>query len=67
VTKHVGMLVRLAWCPQAACAGAGPDVFFDPEPEAQDAARAICGSCRVRGACGAWAIAQAIRESIFGA
>jgi WhiB family redox-sensing transcriptional regulator len=64
--KRVQMLVRPEWWGQAACAGVGPSVFFDPTPDAEEAAKAICGQCPVAGPCLAWAIEQGLDVGILG-
>jgi WhiB family transcriptional regulator, redox-sensing transcriptional regulator len=60
------MLVRPEWWPHAACAGVGPEVFFDPTARSEEAAKAICASCEVLEPCRAWAIEQQIGEGVFG-
>ena len=46
------LLGRPGWHVFAACAGAGPDVFFETEPESLDAARRVCRRCPVAVECG---------------
>ena len=66
MAKQVEMLVRPDWWKRAACAGVGPDVFFEPDPEAEQAAKAICASCTTAHECRDWAIAHRISFGIFG-
>jgi WhiB family transcriptional regulator, redox-sensing transcriptional regulator len=40
-----------AWHFAAACAGLGPDLFFDRSPRSVAGAKRICGSCPVVDAC----------------
>jgi WhiB family redox-sensing transcriptional regulator len=44
----------------------GPDLFFDPAPEAEAVAKAVCAGCEVRAACCQWATAEGITEGVFG-
>jgi WhiB family redox-sensing transcriptional regulator len=64
MAQKVEMLVRPDWWERAACEGVGPDVFFDPE--AEQAAKAICARCTATQECGDWAIAHRISFGIFG-
>jgi len=64
--KRVHMLIRPDWWGQAACAGLGPTVFFDPAVDAEAAAKAICARCAVAGPCLAWAIEQGLDVGILG-
>jgi WhiB family redox-sensing transcriptional regulator len=41
-------------------------VFFDPEPEAEQAAKAICARCDVSSQCAAWAVEQRMSHGVFG-
>lgn len=66
MAKQVEMLVRPDWWQRAACAGAGPDVFFEPNPEAERAAKAICARCTAAAECRDWAIARRVSFGIFG-
>ncbi len=63
------------WYPYAACRDADPDLFFGLDGERgeaarkrEDAARAICGGCRVREACLDFALTNAdeTRYGIWG-
>lgn len=60
------MLVRPEWWRQAACAGVGPDAFFQPDAEAEHAAKAMCAGCTAAPECRDWAIAHRISFGIFG-
>jgi len=64
--KRFQLLVRPEWWGQAACAGVGPSVFFDPTPDAEAAAKAICRHCAVAGPCLAWALEQGFDVGILG-
>jgi WhiB family redox-sensing transcriptional regulator len=66
MAKQVEMLVRPDWWHRAACAGVGPEVFFDPDPAAEQAAKAICAACTTAQQCRDWAIAHRISFGIFG-
>jgi hypothetical protein len=46
------------WRTAAACAGLGPQLFYDPTPRALARAKAVCAGCVVRCACGASAVAR---------
>ena len=64
--KQIEMLVRPDWWKRAACAGVGPDTFFEPSPGAEQAAKAICATCAAAQECRDWAIAHRISFGIFG-
>jgi WhiB family redox-sensing transcriptional regulator len=66
VAKRIAMLVRPEWWSRAACAGVGPDAFFEPDPEAEQRAKAICDGCTAIAECREWAIRQRISFGIFG-
>ena len=66
VAKSVHFMGRPRWWDRAACTGVGPDVFFDPSPDAEQLAKAICAGCEVAEACAAWAGEQRIGEGVFG-
>ncbi len=54
------------WRLHAACRGTGPDLFYDPHPSAVAAARAICATCPVLGACRAHALETAEPFGVWG-
>jgi WhiB family transcriptional regulator, redox-sensing transcriptional regulator len=64
--EKIEMLVRPDWWSRAACAGVGPGAFFEPDPEAEQAAKAICATCPAAQECGDWAISHRIAFGIFG-
>lgn len=66
MAKRVLLLEHPGWWGRAACAGIGPDVFFDPDPGAEQAAKAICARCEVAAACRAWAFRQHLTDGVFG-
>lgn len=39
------------WCDQAACRGAGSDLFFSEDLRTQERAKAVCQGCPARTAC----------------
>jgi WhiB family redox-sensing transcriptional regulator len=66
MARNVEMLVRPDWWDRAACAGVGPDAFFEPDPQAEQAAKAICAICTVSEECRDWAIAHRVSFGVFG-
>jgi WhiB family transcriptional regulator, redox-sensing transcriptional regulator len=50
--------VRDGWRTAAACAGLGPQLFYDPTPRSVARAKTVCAGCAVRRACGASAVAR---------
>ena len=48
---------RGGWRTAAACTGLGPNLFYDPTPQAVARAKAVCAGCPVRCACVASAVA----------
>ena len=66
MSRRIELTARPDWWCRAACAGVGPAVFFDPEPEAEQAAKAICARCDVSGPCRAWAVEQRMSHGVFG-
>jgi WhiB family redox-sensing transcriptional regulator len=66
MATKIQMLVRPDWWERAACAGVGPDAFFEPVPEAEQAAKAICATCTAAQECRHWAIANRVSFGIFG-
>jgi WhiB family transcriptional regulator, redox-sensing transcriptional regulator len=56
----------LIWRAHAACAGTSPAMFFDPNPQAIAAAKAICARCTVRDDCLAYALEADERFGVWG-
>jgi hypothetical protein len=59
-------VVWLAWMADAACRGIDPDLFFPEKGESAFRAKAVCGRCRVRQACLAYALANNERFGVWG-
>lgn len=57
---------RPPWHRQAACRGAGPELFFPANGEPSEAARAICAGCPVRRPCTDTAMADAALWGVWG-
>lgn len=55
-----------SWRQRAACAGTDPALFYDPDPDAEHAAKQICAACPVRGPCAADAAARGEPHGIWG-
>jgi WhiB family redox-sensing transcriptional regulator len=49
---------RPAWMAEAACRGRGPDVFFPSRGGPTEEIRELCGRCRVKDPCLAFALAE---------
>ena len=58
-------MTSLEWMSRAACKGLPAKVFF-PDHYRYDTARAVCGACRVKGECLAFALAMRINKGMFG-
>jgi WhiB family redox-sensing transcriptional regulator len=54
------------WASQAACAGQGPDVFFDDAPAVVAQAKALCLTCPVRQCCLDLALACPSLQGVWG-
>ncbi len=65
---------REPWRAQAACQGAGPDLFFPPDAGEAAAhatwspapAQAVCATCPVRTDCLDWAVATRQPDGVWG-
>ncbi|WP_459251083.1 WhiB family transcriptional regulator [Streptomyces youssoufiensis] len=60
-------LARAAdWRDQAACRETDPELFFSDVPGTVGRAVAVCDGCPVIQQCGTWALAQHIKEGVWG-
>lgn len=66
---------REPWRAQAACEGAGPDLFFPPDADERlvatttwspEPAQAVCAVCPVRRECLEWAVATRQPDGVWG-
>ncbi|MGE3689390.1 MAG: WhiB family transcriptional regulator [Acidimicrobiia bacterium] len=60
------MSTDAAWRDRAACRGTKPALFYDLNPAAIDAAKAVCAGCPVREACSAHALAMGEEFGVWG-
>jgi WhiB family transcriptional regulator, redox-sensing transcriptional regulator len=60
-----GSRSRSGWRTAAACAGLGPDLFYDPSPVFVARAKALCERCPVRASCLAAGLAND-EEGVWG-
>jgi WhiB family redox-sensing transcriptional regulator len=57
----------LTWRAHGACRHVDPEVFFPAPSEPADAAVALCRTCKVQGACLAWALEAGDCHGVWGA
>lgn len=55
-----------SWRDQAACRGVGPEVMFPSDGVGVVRAQQVCGSCPVRDACLAYALAKPEDHGVWG-
>jgi WhiB family transcriptional regulator, redox-sensing transcriptional regulator len=54
------------WRGRAACRGAGPALFYDPDPAAVAAAKQVCATCPARAPCAAHALTTGEAHGVWG-
>lgn len=54
------------WQHRAACRGRDPELFFPKRGQRTEPARVICRDCPVQSICLEWAVANRIRDGIWG-
>jgi WhiB family redox-sensing transcriptional regulator len=58
--------IHQEWVERAACAGAGPDMFFQLKGGSNLPAKAVCATCPVRQECLDYAVGQPEQWGVWG-
>lgn len=59
-------LTNQTWRQLSACRGVDPGIFYPPDDDDADAAKAVCDACSVRQPCLEYALATREREGLWG-